>query len=113
MRTKVIIVCVIICHTALLLVAQNKNDRFHMFGSEKRWQLTGYIGPFISLSSVEGHFATDAGGTGGFVINKKFFLGLYGQKLLTKVPRTDLAEIGYPDYTDGEIEMKHAGGILG
>jgi len=84
-----------------------------MFGSEKRWQLTGYIGPYISFSSVEGHFAADAGGTAGFVVNKKLFVGFYGQKLLTKVPRTDLAEIGFPDYTNGEIGMVHAGGTLG
>lgn len=113
MRSKVLIVCVIICHSALSLFAQNKNDRFHLFGSERRGQVNGYIGPYTSLSNVEGYTAIDAGVTGGVLFNNKFYIGLYGQKLLTKVPRTDLSTIGYPTYTDGEIDMIHAGGVLG
>jgi hypothetical protein len=113
MRSKVLFVCVIICHSALSLFAQNKNDRFHLFGAERHWQVNGYVGPLISLSDVEGYTAIDAGATGGIVFNNKFFIGFYGQKLLTKVPRADLATIGYPSFTDGEIDMIHAGGVLG
>ncbi len=113
MRSKVLIVCVIICHSALSLFAQNKNDRFHLFDAERQWQVNGYIGPYISLSNVEGYTAIDAGATGGVVFNNKFFIGLYGQKLVTKVPRTDLATIGYMTFTDGEVDMVHAGGVLG
>jgi hypothetical protein len=113
MRSKVFIVCVIICHSVLSLVAQNKNDRFHIFGSERKDQINGFIGPYISVSNVEGHFTVDAGGTTGIIINNKFYIGLYGQKLLTSVPRTDLTVVGYSNFTEGEIEMKHAGGILG
>jgi hypothetical protein len=113
MRSKVLFVCIIICHSALSLFAQNKNDRFHLLGSERGGQVNGYFGPFISLSDVEGHTAIDAGATGGVVFNNKFFIGLYGQKLVTKVPRTDLSTIGYTTFTDGEIDMIHAGGVLG
>lgn len=113
MRSKVLFVCLIICHSALSLSAQNRNDRFHLFGSERRAQINGYIGPFISLSNVEGYTAIDAGATGGIIINNKFFIGLYGQKLLTKVPRIDLSTIGYPTFTNGEIDMIQAGGVLG
>jgi len=113
MRSKVLIVCIIICHSAYSLFAQGKNDRFHLFGSERRGQINGYIGPYISLSNIEGYIAIDAGATSGIIFNNKFFIGFYGQKLLTKVPRTDLATIGYPTYTDGEIDLIHAGGVLG
>ncbi len=113
MRSKILFVCVIICHSALSLSAQNKNDRFHMLGSERRGQVNRYIGPYIAVSNVEGYTTMDAGATGGVLFNNKFFIGIYGQKLLTKVPRTDLATIGYPTFTDGEIEMIHGGGVLG
>ena len=113
MRSKILFICIIICHSALPLFAQNKSDRFHMVGSERRGQANGYISPYISLSNVEGYSALDAGATGGVVFNNKFFIGLYGQKLITKIPRTNLAKIGYPTFTNGEIDMIHAGGVLG
>ena len=113
MRSKVFIVCIIICHSALSLFAQNKNDRFHVFGSESKLQLNGYIGPSLAFSNVEGFLSMDAGATAGFFVNRKFFIGLYGQKLLSNVPRTDLATIGFPTYTGGNVHMSHAGGVLG
>ncbi len=36
-----------------------------------------------------------------------------GQKLVNTPPRKDLTTIGYPTYTNGEIDMIHAGGVLG
>ena len=72
-----------------------------------------YIGPLAVFSNIEGSLTIDAGATGGIIIKNKFFIGLYGQKLLTNVPRTDLAEIGYPTFTDGRIKMRHYGGVLG
>jgi hypothetical protein len=32
---------------------------------------------------------------------------------LSNVPRTELATIGYPTYTGGNVKMSHAGGVLG
>ena len=113
MKYKALIICVIICYSNLSLFAQNRNDRFHEFGSNRALQIKGYFGPLISLSNVEGSFAMDAGATSGLVINDKFFIGIYGQKLITKVPRTDLTILGYPTYTDGLIKMVHGGGVLG
>jgi len=113
MRSKVFIICVILFHSAISLFAQNKNDRFHEYGSGKRNQINMYIGPVAAFSNIGGSFTFDGGVTGGVIIKNKFFIGLYGQKLLTNVPRTDLAEIGYPTFTDGRIKMRHAGGVLG
>lgn len=113
MRYKALIVCAILIHLLLSLSAQTRNDRFHGFGSNKSFQIKGYFGPLISLSNVEGAFAMDAGATAGFVINNQIFLGIYGQKLYTKIPRTDLAIVGYPTYSDGKIGMIQAGGVLG
>jgi hypothetical protein len=113
MRFKRLIVFAIICNSALSLLAQIKNDRFHAFGSQSRLQLNGYIGPLFAISDVESYFTVDAGVTAGVAINKRYFIGLYGQKLLTKVPRTDLSTVGYAGYTDGKIQMQHVGGVLG
>jgi hypothetical protein len=113
MRSKVLIVCVIICHSVLSLSAQNKNDRFHIFGSESKLQLNGYIGPSLAFSTMEGFLSVDAGATAGFIVNRKFFIGLYGQKLVSNVPRADLETIGFPTYTSGNVHMSHAGGVLG
>ena len=113
MRSKVFIICIIIYHSALSLFAQNKNDRFHEYGSERRGKINMYIGPLAAFSNIGGSVTFDGGATGGVIINNKFFIGLYGQKLLTNVPRTDMAEIGYPTFTDGRIKMRHYGGVLG
>jgi hypothetical protein len=113
MRFKAMIVCAVFCNSAILVIAQNKSDRYHEFGSVKRWHLKGYIGPLVALSSVEGSFSVDLGATGGFIINNDFFAGIYGQKLVNNPSRTDLTTIGYPTYTDGEVDMIHSGGVLG
>lgn len=113
MRSKVFIICIIICHSALSLVAQVRNDRFHGFGSESRRQTNAYFGPLVAFSNVEGSLTIDAGATGGAVINNKFFIGLYYQKILTNAPRTDLAKVGYPNFTDGRIKLIQGGGVLG
>ena len=113
MRFKALIVCAILCTMVVPLFAQNVSDRYHDFGSEKRLHLNVYIGPLIALSSVEGSFSVNMGATGGLIINNDFFAGLYGQKLVNSPSREDLTLIGYPTYTDGEIDMVHAGGVLG
>lgn len=112
-RSKVFSVCIIICLAGLSLSAQDKSDRYHNFGSEKRWQIKAYFGPLIAFSNVENSFSIDLGATGGIFIKKKFYMGFYGQKLINGPPRNDLASIGYPTFTDGKIDMIHAGGILG
>jgi hypothetical protein len=113
MRTRVFIICVILCQAAFSLFAQNKNDRFHLFGSERKGHRNTYFGPVLAISNVEGHMAVDAGLTAGVAINNKFFIGLYGQKLISNVPRMNLEAIGYPSYTGGLVNMIHAGGVLG
>jgi len=113
MRFKALIIFCIIYQLTLSLIAQNKSDRYHEFGSEKRWRLNGYIGPLVAISNVEDNFSIDLGATGGFIINKNFFAGLYWQNLVTKVPRIDLATIGFPTFTEGEVKMIHVGGVLG
>ncbi len=112
MRIKTVIIFTILCIPVLSLYAQ-KSDRFNEFGSQKRLRLNIYLGPLIAFSSVEGNFSIDMGATGGFIINEDFFAGIYGQKLRNNPPREDLANIGLPTYSDGEIEMIHAGGVLG
>jgi hypothetical protein len=113
MGYKALIVFVIIYFTGLSLSAQDKSDRYHEFGSVKRFHIKTYFGPLVAFSNVENAFSIDLGATAGIFIRKKFYMGLYGQKLITGPPRNDLASIGYPTFTDGEIDMIHGGGVLG
>ena len=113
MRIKVAIALVILCYSGLSVFAQYKSDRYHEFGSEKHLQFKIYGGPIISLLNVEQHFSLDFGATAGIMLTSKFFMGIYGQKLISGPQRTDLAVIGYPTYSGGEIKMMHAGGIMG
>jgi hypothetical protein len=113
MRIKYLIVCTIICYLTLSLSAQDDTKRYHLYGTQYRNPLILYAGPLVTFSNVEGSFSVDLGATGGFIINENFILGAYGLNLMTKPPRTDLSTIGYPTYTDGQIKMIQAGGILG
>jgi len=113
MRSKVVIVCAIIWLSALALFGQNKDNRYHNFGSERNWKIQLYAGPLAALSSVEGILAADLGAAGGFIYKKKFVAGLYGQKMVTGHNRTNLSIGDYPAGTEGEIKMMHVGGIAG
>jgi hypothetical protein len=113
MRIKIMIVSAIMCLTVISISAQNVKNRFHLYGSADRRHINGYIGPHIAFSTIEGSFAADIGISAGVLIHENFFLGIYGQKLLTSPARQNLAIIGYPTFTNGEIKMIHAGGVLG
>lgn len=113
MRIKVAIALVILCYSGLSVFAQYKSDRYHEFGSKKQLQFKIYGGPIISLLNVEQHFSIDFGATAGIMFTNKFFMGVYGQKLISGPQRSNLAIIGYPTYSEGEVKMMHAGGIMG
>lgn len=113
MRSKVVILSAIICFSALSLCAQNGNNRYHTFGSEGPRQFKGFFGPLVALSNVEGNFSIDVGATGGIIIYKRIILGFYGQTMISRPPRTNLAIIGYPSFTGGEIRMIQGGAVLG
>jgi len=113
MRIKVLILCIFVFNSSLCLLAQNKDDRFHRYGGNNSMQFNIFGGPLVAFSNVEGSFSADLGASVGIMLTNTIFIGLYGQKLMTKPERTDLAIIGYPTYTDGQIKMYHAGGVLG
>ena len=113
MKSKVVIVCAIIWLSATSLFAQNKDNRYHNFGSERNWKIQVYAGPLAALSNVEGVLAADLGATGGFIYKKKFIASLYGQKMVTGHTRTNLSISDYPTSTEGEIKMIQVGGIAG
>jgi hypothetical protein len=113
MRSKVVIACGIIWFSAIAVSAQNKDKRYHNFGSERNWKIQVYAGPYAAVSSVEGILAVDLGATGGFIYKKKFIAGLYGQKMVTDHIRSNLSISDYPASTEGEIKMMHVGGLAG
>lgn len=113
MKLKGLIVFTVFYLSALSLVAQNRNDRYHQYGGANRPQLMVFGGPLTAFSVIEGQFSADLGACAGIVIRNNFFLGLYGMKLVTKPQRTDLTTIGFPTYTNGEIKLLHGGGIIG
>lgn len=113
MRFRVLIFCVIIILPVQYVSAQKGDNRYHLYGVHGPMQLNTYFGPVVALSNVEGIFSADIGATGGVIVNKKFFAGLYGQGLITRPRRIDLAAIGYPNYANGEIKMMYGGFLLG
>lgn len=113
MRIKSVIILTVICFSALSLCAQKTNNRYHSYGSSGSRQFKGFAGPLVTISDVEGNLAVDMGGSAGVILYKNIFIGLYGQTLLTKPPRADLAIIGFPTFTGGEIKMIQAGALLG
>lgn len=113
MRSKVMIICVIIWFSALSLSAQNRDKRYHNFGSERNWQSQLYFGPLATFSNVEGNLSIDMGATGGVIYRNKFIAGLYGQKMVTSLTRTKLNISWYPAVTNGEVKMMHGGALVG
>jgi len=113
MRTKVLIICVIICHSSLSLLAQNPDKRYHNFGSDKSLQVKGFFSPFAAFSNVEGTLSLDFGAAVGLIIKDNLIAGIYGQKMVSNPIRTGLDISDFPAITDGDIEMKHAGAIVG
>jgi hypothetical protein len=113
MKINILFICTVICFSSFSLFAQNKDDRYHRYGTENPLQLKIFGGPLVAFSNVEGYFSIDMGVTAGFMVRRKFYIGIYGQKLLTRPQRIDLATIGYPTFTNGEIRMMHAGGVIG
>lgn len=113
MKTKALIIFLIISNLVLTLSAQKKDKRYHSFGSERIWHSKIYVGPLAVVSNVEGVLSLDLGATGGFIYRNKFIMGLYGQKMVTTHTRTEFYISGYPDITEGEVTLKHAGAILG
>jgi len=113
MRSKVVMACAIIWLSTIELSAQNKDKRYHNFGTERSWKSQVYAGLLAAFSNVEGVLAVDFGATGGILYKKKLIAGLYGQKMVTSHIRTNLSISDYPAGTEGEIEMIHVGGIAG
>ena len=109
---KALIAVVVFYLAVVCLFAQNKNDRYHQYGGKIRPQLMVFGGPLAAVSVIEQQFSADIGANAGIVIRKNFSLSFYVQKLISKPQRTDLATIGYPTFTNGEIRMKQAGGTI-
>ncbi len=84
------------------LKAQEDDDFQTLFGGESI-EISGFGGPLMNFSMLDGKFAHLMGGGGGLLINN-FFLGGYGVGLTNTIPFQD---------TDNEIGFGHGGFWLG
>lgn len=98
---KIFLLIVAISLTAGLK-AQEEDEFQTLFGGEPL-QITGFGGPFMNFSILDGNFAHLMGGGGGVLIND-FFFGGYGLGLTNSIPYQE---------TGNELGFAHGGFWLG
>lgn len=77
------------------LIAQEEEDEFQTLFGEKSIRITGFGGPFMNFSMLDGKFSHLMGGGGGVLIND-FFFGGYGLGLTNSIPFQDTGyELGF------------------
>lgn len=76
-RIYVIIIALLITTSSF-----SQDDFQTIFGSDVSF--SGYGGPFMSFTSINGEFAHMMGGGGGVLLNKRFFFGGFGMGNTTK-----------------------------
>lgn len=73
-----------------------------LIGSQPRWNISGFGGPLVELSSLRGQSMISIGGAGAACINGHFFFGGFGQSSTSKrllsdnvIYNTDLSQGGF------------------
>lgn len=64
-----------------------------LFSRDKGISMSGFGGPIVELSSVDGYTGVSVGGGGAAIINQTFFFGGYGMGLTTDQPRYSITLI--------------------
>lgn len=88
-----------------------------LFSHDKGISFSGFGGPLVEFSNVDGAFGVFIGGGGAAIINQTFFFGGYGMGLTTDQPRysiTLMGENGFPKpLNDLCPQIGHGGFWLG
>ena len=105
---------------AFTMVAQEEkpNEPQFLLSKSNNLSFSGFGGPIVEFSSVDGELGVSSGGGGGVLINQTFFLGGYGMGLATDMPQYDISiknpNTGYiSNYYNRRPMLAHGGFWLG
>ncbi|MFW5807545.1 MAG: hypothetical protein ACOC2H_10420 [Spirochaetota bacterium] len=90
---------------------ENQSETETLFGSED-FSVTGFGGPFMSTSEINGTKAYFLGGRGAVLFNRTFLLGGGGCGLVYPTDRSDITGIPYSG-EDKYLHMGYGGGLIG
>jgi hypothetical protein len=87
-----------------------------IFDTQKPVRISGFGGPIVEFSGVDGSFATSVGGGGAMILNN-FFIGGYGMGLATahykNIATFDPYNSIFTDYSNQPINFGHGGFWIG
>ncbi len=97
-----------LCSLLALNASAQDDDEFRTIFSGQPLRVSGFGGPFMNFTTIDGEFAHMMGGGGGVIVND-FFIGGYGLGLTT----THNPPGGYNYPASYELEFGHGGFWLG
>ncbi len=111
MKKQMILLLSIVFLCSSTLLSQEEKEMEYLLSGPDRPSFSGFGGPFVDFSAVEGDFAVFVGGGGALLIGQTFYIGGYGEGLATGHYRYDLSEVTHID--DPKISLGHGGFWLG
>jgi len=106
MRNKILLLFLVFGLLPNMIAAQpltKVDNKHYLFGMPL--QYNGYGGPVVAFSNMEGRSSVAPGAVAGLLINAKFFMSIYGQKVETSHPRPDMIVSGPIIYTEVKANM--------
>lgn len=85
------IIAVLAALTLVFVLKAQENQEFKTIIGDKELNVSGFISPVMSFSSIDGNFAHFMGGGGGVMING-LFIGGFGTGLTTTIPYKSIAD---------------------
>ena len=104
MKKLAIVITGILVHILPIQAQDQEFKTIFQRDPDKPVFISGFGGPMMVFTSIDGHFAHLMGGGGGVIINN-FFFGGYGLGLTTSIPAKDA--------TDYNLEYGHGGLMCG
>ncbi|HOW26105.1 MAG TPA: hypothetical protein PK711_10600 [Bacteroidales bacterium] len=111
MKKQLILLMGILFLCSSNVFSQEEKEMQYLLSGSNRPSISGFGGPMVEFSSVEGDFAVFVGGGGAIIFNQTFYFGGYGEGLTTSHYRYDLSDI--TDIQEPKISLGHGGFWLG
>jgi len=93
------------------LFSQEEKEMQYLLSGPNRPSISGFGGPFVEFSAVEGDMAVFVGGGGALLLGQTFYIGVYGEGLTTSHYRYDLSDV--TGIEEPKISLGHGGFWLG
>lgn len=91
--------------------SQEEKEMKYILSGPNRPSISGFGGPFVEFSAVEGEMAVFVGGGGAILLGQSLFIGGYGEGLTTGHYRYDLSSV--TNIQEPKISLGHGGFWLG